>query len=810
MKEETPNNPPRHFACAPSIRSKKATICTQELFYQQFDSPQTQATCQGLVQIKQQLDQGQLTVEAYKEAKRKLKSALPVMMYNAYFSDGHRCIASAIASGLCMTDYDHIPHPVELWKEAKLRLEAQGLMAHIALVHITPSTEGLRIVFAHPEGMDLAEAQDWLGKIIGNTLYDTQCKDLSRPSYIVPRSYILHINPATLFFVTAPPKIRSPQHSPTPILPTPQQPMHPATQQPAPQATQPSPAPSIPAQGNIYEADYDGIPYSLIVEQLTLVMKGPPCHGWRNKFIFDMSCHLRNICNNDPEWLKLVVPTFGEDWKKASKTIESACNRRLPELLPRALRQAIKKARDIMASPDGTGKDEEGKGKDTEEDDEKQAGKTIFELSGTTLDKGMPPQMPRKMPQLIKLLTSKVPPDYRPAVSQAVFPALATHLHRVIFSYIDNSLHEATLMSLLMANSSAGKSSINAPIDHIMADIRQRDAVNMERERQWREECSSMSANKDRPHRPSDLIIQELDPDCTNPAFVLRTKDADGRFLYSRMNEITLFDALKGNGKLNSQFNIMCLAFDFDNIYGQTRVSPQSVTDRVKIRYNWNASTTIDEGRRYFRNVLTNGPLHRISICTIPPRDIGSEMPVYGTYDDAFDQALKPYIDHLNAARGHLHCPEAIELARKLKNELANKARLSQNKIFEEFSFRANLIGYLKACVLYVANGCRWEKEIGKFVSWSVEYDLWCKMEYFSDLIEQARQSGYKSGNARGARNMLWDFPATFTKLDAERIRTKHNLDRKGTAAMLRQWTSRKYIKRDPKSGLYEKLKFIS
>lgn len=783
---------PRLFAFAPSIRSKATKVCTQELFRQQYGSPETQATCQSLAQIKQRRDQGLMTDAEYQEAKRKLKGTLGVMMFNANFSDNHRCIASAIPSGLCMTDYDHIPHPEELWQEAQRRLEAQGLMPYIALAHITPSTEGLRIVFVSPEGMSLSQAQEWLGQAIGRTDHDPQCKDLSRPSYIVPTSYILHLNPDTLFYVSDPPQAVKAQLAPTPSSP-------PTAQ----------PAPPLRTSTNIitYEADYDGIPYSLIVEQLTQVMNGPPCHGWRNKFIFDLSCHLRNICDNDPEWLKLVVPTFGEDRTKASKTIESACNRRLPEQLPRALRQAIKRAKAVIAQADGsaaTDGDTDGPSTD------KQAGKTIFELTGTALDKGMPPRMPRKLPELIKLLTGKVPTDYRAAVSQAVFPALAAHLHRVVFSYIDNSLHEATLMSLLMANSSAGKSSINAPIDHIMADIRERDAVNMERERQWREECSTISNNKDRPRRPADLIIQELDPDCTNPAFVLRTKDADGRFLYSRMNELNMFDALKGNGKLNSQFNIMCLAFDFDNIYGQTRVSPQSVTDRVKIRYNWNASTTIDEGRRYFRNVLTNGPLHRISLCTIPPRDIGSPMPVYGIYDDAFDQALKPYIDHLNAARGHLHCPEALELARKLRNELADKARLSQNKIFEEFSFRANLIGYLKACVLYVANGCKWEKEIEKFVGWSVDYDLWCKMEFFSDLIEQSRQSGYKMGTARGARNMLWDFPTTFTKAEAERIRMEHNLDRKGTASMLRKWASRKYIKKDAQSESYTKLKFIS
>ncbi|MGO5248270.1 hypothetical protein ACTQ1W_07000 [Segatella copri] len=316
-----------------------------------------------------------------------------------------------------------------------------------------------------------------------------------------------------------------------------------------------------------------------------------------------------------------------------------------------------------------------------------------------------PPPMPKKLPKLVELLISKTPEIYQPAVACAIFPPLATHLWRTKFRYIDNVEHEATLMTCLLAGTGAGKSCVQKPIDFIMEDIRKRDAENLKREKEWKEEMMRKGANKDKRKRPENLIIQEIDADMTNPAFVMRTAEAKEHFLYTSLNEIDQFDALRGIG--NQQFRIMCLAFDPSNKFGQSRVGIQSVTERVCVRFNWNASTTIDKGQRYFAKVLTDGPLSRINFCTIPEREIGEDIPVYGTYDDEFRNSLKPYIENLCMASGLVECREAYDLAVALKNENAEFARTSQNRIFENFSFRANVIAYLKACVLYVANGYR-------------------------------------------------------------------------------------------------------
>ena len=402
-----------------------------------------------------------------------------------------------------------------------------------------------------------------------------------------------------------------------------------------------------------------------------------------------------------------------------------------------------------------------------------------------------PPEMPKKLPKLVELLVSQTPDVYKPAVAHAIFPPLATHLCRTYFNYIDNVEHEATLMCCLLAGTGAGKNCVQMPINLIMEDIRKRDKDNLKREKEWKDEVTRKGANKDKRKRPENLVIQEIDADMTNPAFVMRTAEAQEHFLYTALNEIDQFDNLRGIG--NQQFRIMCLAFDPGNQYGQTRVGTQSVTERVTIRFNWNASTTINKGIRYFSKVLTDGPISRINFCTIPEREIGAEMPVYGTYDDTFRENLKPYIEHLNMASGTINCPEAFALAQKLKEENADFARMSQDRVYENLSFRANVIAYLKACVLYVANGCQWESEIEEFVRWSEQYDLYCKMRFFRDAIVKSEQEGVKSSK-RGPSNMLQLLPNEFSYQQAEQVRSDLGLDTKGTRRMIATWVFRKYI----------------
>ena len=425
---------------------------------------------------------------------------------------------------------------------------------------------------------------------------------------------------------------------------------------------------------------------------------------------------------------------------------------------------------------------------------------SMFQVQSTEdVDYPEPPAMPEKLPKLVELLISRTPEIYKPAVAHAIFPPLATHLWQTSFRYIDNVVHEATLSTCLLAGTGAGKSSVNKPISYIMEDIRKRDAENLKREKEWKEEMTRKGANKDKRKRPDNLVIQEIDADMTNPAFVMRTAEAQGRFLYTSLNELDQFDALKGTG--NQHFRIMCLASDSDNQYGQTRVGISSVTERVTIRFNWNASTTIQKGQRYFSKVLTDGPISRINFCTIPEREIGDEMPVFGDYDDAYREALKPYIENLNNARGLIDCPEAFQLALKLKDENAEFSRLSQDRVYENLSFRANVIAYLKACVLYVANGCKWEPEIDEFIRWSERYDLYCKMRFFGDAIKRANFSNEKSSK-RGPANLLQQLPDVFNFQQAEYLRSQLGMDKKGTPSMLRNWVNRNYIRKIPPKGV--------
>ena len=534
-----------------------------------------------------------------------------------------------------------------------------------------------------------------------------------------------------------------------------------------------------------YPETYDGIPYSKIVETLEEQMGGRPEHGSRNNFIFSMACHLRYICNDDPEWIASILPTYGEARDKWMNSIRSACARNQTRSFPNIMRRTLTICKQILRYALD---DREGDDMESDEDDPLGNQKSKFRNQKSKI-----PEMPKKLPPLIELLLSRTPDIYKPAVAHAVFPALGAHLWRTTFRYIDNVPHEATLMNVLMAGTGAGKNCIVEPINRILADIRRRDKENMLREKAWKKEMLSMGANKNKRQRPEGLVIQEIDPDMTNAAFVQRLADAEGRFLYTKMNEIDQFDALKTSANRKSQFQIMCLAFDPGNVYGQTRIGTSSVTERVCIRFNWNASTTIQKGQAYFRYVLTDGPISRINFCTIPEREIGAPMPVYGSYDDAFDRELSVYIERLNAVRGEVCCPEATELARQLNEECAEFARLSQSRVYENLSFRANVIAYLKAMVLYVAHGEEWSQEIADFVRWSLQYDLWCKMEFFGVEIETQTES-VPEVKRHGPQNLLDLLPDVFTREEAGLMRQRMGISSGSLKQMLSNWKHRGYI----------------
>ena len=539
--------------------------------------------------------------------------------------------------------------------------------------------------------------------------------------------------------------------------------------------------------------EYHGIPFATILKKYWEVNNGgyEPTEGDRDTLTFQLASDLRHICGKSFEWLDQVIPCYdGFPLEEKRQKIKNALASKY-EGMPQRLRDTLA-ALDVRSQMSDGGSQPSALG---------------LQTSALSPQTSTPPEMPEKVPRLIGLLTSKTPQMYRPAVAHAVFPALGTHLKEVRFMYTDNVEHEATLMNILMAGTGAGKGCIDKPIKHIMADIRRRDAENEKREREWKKDCQKKGANKDKLVRPEGLVIQIIDPDMTKPALVTRMDESEGHFVYVKLNELDLFDQLKGTtGK--QHFQLMCLAFDPDSEYGQTRIGTQSVTARPRCRFNWNACTTVQKGQRYFRNVLTDGPISRINFCTIPESEIGIEQPVYGQYDAAFDEALKPYIDNLCAARGFVDCPQATKLAKKLQQECAEFARLSQDEVYWNLSFRACVIAWLKACVLYVANGCKWEKSIEDFVRWSLNYDLWCKMQFFGDAIRQANNGDERIGR-RGPHNLLLDLPDVFSLEDARRVRRQQGLPDKGLRPMISNWKSRGYINQISEIS-FEKLRFKS
>ena len=500
-----------------------------------------------------------------------------------------------------------------------------------------------------------------------------------------------------------------------------------------------------------------------IVRELERQMGGAPEPGMRSNFIFCMACHLRHVCDDNAEWIAAIMPTYGQEHDKWLGDIRQACNRNQKPEMSRIMQKTLEACKMDM----------------------------LVEMGAQECS--MPPAMPKKLPPLIKLLTSRTPDIYKPAVAHAVFPALASYLWRTRFLYVDNTLHEATLMNVLMAPTGAGKSCISDPINRILKNMRERDRENLRREREWKQLVQAKGANKDKPQRPEGLVIQEIDPDMTNAAFVQRLADAEERFLYTKMNEIDQFDALKTSSRSKAQFQIMCLAFDHGNTYGQTRVGCGSVSERVSIRFNWNASTTIQKGRKYFNQVLTDGPVSRINFCTIPEREIGADMPVFGTYDAEFDEQLRPYIERLEKARGLVTYPKAEALSKRLIEGCADFAVLSGSRSYENLSFRANVIAYLKAMVLYIAGGEKWDKTLEDFITWSLHYDLWCKMNFFANDMDEAEIAMRRQGH-RGPQNMLDLLPDEFTREEVHLLRQSQGITTGSTSKMLSNWKHRGYI----------------
>ena len=825
------------FGISQSVRSREVQVCTPELFHQAAGSSRVKDVCAQIEDALERKRRGEIGQEDYDTMKTRLKSQLPILTPHATFRNGRRLNADAIPSGLSIYDKDHIPNPKGYWevKSEELRVKNPSALERILLVHVTPSLEGLRLVFTIPDGMDLAQAQKWMSQQLGDEEYDVCVKDLARPSFIVPEDYILFINESELFGVKSEERrvknsnVSAPQLNNQHLIDNNQNNKgNDETNRLSGNGGNPAVSPGSPAehaqpadtnhsddnhigdnggnQGNggmetekNFPMEYDGIPYSSITSKLVELLGGEPQHGSRNSFIFTLSCYLRYLCDDNRDRIKAILPTFGEEQKRAFTTVDSACQRKQSHRMPMIVRKAITLCQEERARGRASDYDADEFGDILNPDS------YFYRIH----------EMPQKLPRLIRLLVSKTPAIYQPAVSQAVFPALASHLCDTRFRYVDNVEHEATLMNILCAPTGSGKESITQPINRIMADIRARDAEQRERERVWKDECNRKGSNKDRRERPEGLVIQEVNIDMTNPAFVLRMKEAERHFLYAKVNELNLFDALKG--KTNQHFRIMELAFDLGN-YGQDRVGVQSVTETVKVRFNWNACCTPKKCRDYFRRVVTDGPVSRISFATIERRPCGSEIPVYGTYDAAFDEELKPFIDNLLKARGLVDCPQALRLARKLMEENAEFARLSQNYVFENLSFRANVIAYLKACVLYVANGMKWEKPIEDFVRWSERYDLWCKLKLFGQMIYDAdgEQDKMSRTAPNGPKNLLSLLPDEFTVDDYVKVRRAQGFDNDNTKRIrdaIHQWVHRGYVAKvegadaDTDSPIFRKVK---
>ena len=748
-----------------NILKPKTVPATVEGFYQAADSEQTVRICAELADALEQKRRGELSNDDYKTLKQEKKRGCAFYTPHAHFKKGYkRRDGDPIDSGKAVIDLDGCEHFEELYNE---RLKGRERELGVNMANRSVSATGGHVLFDIPEGMTRQEAQAWMSHELGDVDYDKAVHELERAVYIPCRDYILYIDEELMFgdethgckmeevrSKTEEVRGKTEDGRSENIIHHTSAIVH-----------QPSAIDSrirFIAEGVMKEKGLEGADFlneggrhtavKILLSGATQLLKKDEVNGVLQELMPD---------HWDDENIQTLVNDFYQNYTKPSQRLQ----RYQEQLFAQSMR---------------VGEGSDGK------------------AEGAVTDAGadaLPPDLGgMKLPKLIQLLTSKTPDVYKAAVAHAVFPSLATHLCGVSFIYTDNRVHEATLMNCLMAGTGSGKGCIDEPIDHIMADIKRRDKENERREAEWKKDCQRKGANKDKMVRPEGLVIQMIDPDMTKPALVTRMDEAEGHFVYVKLNELDLFEQLKGQtGK--QHFQLMCLAFDPGAEYGQTRVGTQSVTARPQCRFNWNACTTILKGRRFFKKVLTDGPISRINFCTIPEMEIGSEQPVYGQYDAEFDERLKPYIDNLVAARGLIDCPQATKLAKKLQQECAEFARLSQSEVYWNLSHRACVIAWLKACVLYVANGQKWERTFEDFIRWSLNYDMWCKMQFFGADIERAERGDDSRIGTRGPRNLLELLPDTFTLDDAKRVRQQEGLDasQRATSHMIRTWKNRGY-----------------
>ena len=768
------------FDLGDNIKKPKTVPATAEGFWKRVDSEKTGRICAELADVLEQQLRGELSKEEYKTKKAEIKQGDTFYTPHAHFNKAYKSNeGEPVDSGKAVIDLDGCADFEQLY-ERFLRGHEREL--GINMVNRSVSGTGGHVLFDIPEGMDRQTAQAWMSHEMGDVEYDKAVHEPERAIYLPCREYILYIDEELMFSDELhPAKVkydgRSKMDDGRSKMDDGRCKMDDGRCQTS--AVSPQPSGSFPTH-------YHGIPFEKILKKYWEVNNHgfEPTEGDRDTLTFQLASDLRHICGKSFEWLDQVIPCYdGFPLEEKRAKIRNALASKY-EGMPQRLR-------DTLAALDGRGN----------------VTVQTSDIQHLTSAAPTPPEMPEKKPKLIQLLISKTPKVYQAAVAHAVFPPLATHLKEVRFCYTDNVEHEATLMNCLMAGTGAGKGCIDKPIEHIMADIERRDKENERREAEWKNECLKKGANKDKPLRPEGLVIQIIDPDMTKPALVTRMDESEGHFVYVKLNELDLFEQLKGaTGK--QHFQLMCLAFDSDSTYGQTRVGTQSVTARPMCRFNWNACTTILKGRRFFSKVLTDGPISRINFCTIPEQEIGAPQPIYGEYDLAFDEALKPYIDNLVAARGLIACPQAYRLAKELLKECSEFAQLSQNDTYWNLSHRACVIAWLKACVLYVANGQKWEKSIENFTRWSLNYDLWCKMMFFGDAIERATNGDDSRIGTRGPQNMMTQLADEFTLDDVKRICQKEGKDPSRAIKIIRNWMNRNYLIQNSEFSFQKSEKF--
>ena len=736
------------FSISKSIKTPaQMQPCTPELLNAALDSQQVATTCQEIAQKLQQVKEGTLAREAFEEQKSRLKADnLPVVCFHATFSDGYRHNETAVPSGLSIYDVDHLEEDPRAYYYNKVAGREAEL--GISLAHVSPSNEGIRLVFEIPQGMTLAEAQRWMAEQLGDESYDGCVKDWARCSFVVCRDYVLYYDEEELFKereVSVTIETKDSAFS----------------------------APLLPADHD-YEDNFNGIAYPQIVHAMEELLGGVPAQGARNNFIFAITCNLRYVCNDDPQWIAQVLPRYGEEEQKFLSTVRSACNRPQTKTVPDLVTRAIELAR------------------------KKQQIEELMEANGVNAP--LPPAMPQRLTKFMRLITKNVPDHLRPAVAMGMFPALGAHCKGVKFRYNDNALVEPTFMNVLVAEMSSGKSCVNEPINAIMADIKEKDSKNRKLMQEYKEQYDMCPSDEQKPERPKGLAVQWVKSDMTPAAFVQLMADAGGKFLYTRMDEIGMLNQLKTNGKGNNVTEILRLAFDCGE-YGQERVGTKSVSECVEVRWNWNASTTPGKCRRFFSDAMLDGTLSRMSFCTIYTDD--DRMPLYGIYDDKFQQQVQEAVAQLNDAKGLITCKKANALISCMIEENRQYSALADDDVYRELSYRATLSAFKRGMVLYILNGQKWSHEIEEFVRWSFHYDMWCKMWIFGEKMRRAMDQD-KAVMLPGRRNLMEFLNDTFTLDDLNTVRRAQGM--KGDAkGLLRKWVQRGYCTYDAANQQYTK-----